>query len=221
MYKTQSNRLAWVAAFFSALAVVFLVAAFFAIGEANALTVTDAAAAYGNPTMFQDDTAQPWQADGRVVFDWGNIAADLLTSLGVAVAALAAWALRKLPAGVVAMVDRMSQTFLQKSASELLEISIGYGINTTAGAVRGKSMSFEVGSAVIERAVEYALRNAPGVVDAMGGLLRLREKIVARLDVGENVALPASQLSVPVGGKTFGIERVTPPAPPAAEPATP
>lgn len=129
--------------------------------------------------------------DGVVSIPWGDIAANFLTALLSAVGVVAAYLLRKLPAGVVSMLDGLAGALLQKRASELLEFALTYGINTTAGAARGKTLDVKVGLEVLERALEYAMRHAPGLVNSLGGAIALREKIIARLDLEESAGQPA------------------------------
>lgn len=166
----------------------------------------DAAAAFGNPASYQSDDVRPFQPDGSVSLPWGDLLSEILTGLIILVGTLVAWALRKAPKALVDALDMFAGMMGQGRANELLEKAVTYGINTTAGAVKGKTLDFKVSSAVLERAYEYAIRNAPGLVKSMGGLLRLREKIIARLEVSDDVALPASQLDI------------EPPPPPPATP---
>jgi hypothetical protein len=121
--------------------------------------------------------------DGGVSVPWGDFLAELFGLILGGAAVFATYLLRQLPKTVVDALDAFGRITLQKNASEFLELCIGYGINTTQNAVRGKTMSVRVGSEVVERSVEYALRHAPGLVRKMGGLLQLREKLIARLDI--------------------------------------
>lgn len=155
-------------------------------------------ASFATPTAFVPD--------GEVIIPWGDLVGDALGWLLGLVGVIAAALLRKLPASIVAVVDNLAGTFLQKRASELLELAITYGINTTEGAVRGKTMTVNVGLEVLERALEYAVRHAPGLIASLGGIVSLREKIIARLDLE-----PAAQLPSPKPpAETLVVEPVAP-----------
>jgi hypothetical protein len=129
--------------------------------------------------------------DGEVQIPYGDWVSSILTwLLGVAGIA-AAWLLRRLPATIVSALDAISGALGQGRANELLEKAITYGINTTAGAIRGKTLTVKVGMEVLERALEYAVRHAPAFVAWAGGAIAVREKIIARLDLEADAELPA------------------------------
>ncbi len=173
------------------LAAVAIAAAFFVLPAAVAQTVTDPGtgvviqapmpapgAEFSTPTQYSNT-----EADGGVSVPYGDIISELLTYLLGIAGIAAAWLLRRLPKVAVDALNMIGGITLQKRADELLELAIRYGVNTTQGAVRGKSLSLKVGNEVLERAFEYALRHAPSLVGKIGGLVQLREKIIARLDI--------------------------------------
>jgi hypothetical protein len=117
--------------------------------------------------------AQERPLDGFIRIPWGNYVADGLVACSAVVVA-----------GVTALLRPVLQSsFLGRTVDQLLERAIQYGINATADAVRGKNLSIAVGNQVLERAAEYALAHAPALVRRMGGMTRLKEKIIARLDL--------------------------------------
>lgn len=135
--------------------------------------------------------ATAFTADGQVEVPWGALVDDLLGGLGVAVAALAAWLLRRVPAGLLATLNALANLLGQGRVDRLLETAIQYGINATRGAVKDQVLTIAVGNEVLERALEYALRHAPVLVEWAGGALALREKIIARLSLEADAAVPA------------------------------
>lgn len=130
-------------------------------------------------------------ADGEVQVPYGDWIATLLHSLLAFAAAVAAAVLARVSPNIREYLDMGARMAGQRSANELLEKAIGYGINTTEGAVHGKVLTVKVGNEVLERAFEYAVRHAPGLVATMGGLAQVREKIIARLDLEPAAAIPS------------------------------
>jgi len=129
--------------------------------------------------------------DGQVEVPWGDWLAELIAAAYAIIFGAVLWLLRKVPKSVVEMVDSIARAMGQGGVNELLDKAVGYGINVTKDAVRGKTMTIKVGNEVLERATEYALRHAPGLVAKYGGLATLREKIVARLDLDADAEVPA------------------------------
>jgi hypothetical protein len=130
----------------------------------------------------QTATASP--VDTVVSIPWGDWLYEGATTLIAVIGALMAWGMRYLPARLVA--------FLQTEAIEqLLKNAISYGVNTTAGAAKGKSLNLDVGNEVLERALQYAIDNAPKwLVSWAGGEEGIKGKIIARLDLDEKAAMP-------------------------------
>lgn len=131
--------------------------------------------------------------DGSADVPWGDWLSEILKGLLVLGGSLALFVLRRLPKDLVGLLDMVAGAFLQTRADKLLEKAITYGINTTAGAVKGRVLTVPIGNEVIERAFEYAVRHAPGLVSKFGGLTALREMIIARLDLDEAASLPAAK----------------------------
>lgn len=128
--------------------------------------------------------------DGQVVIGWGALLAEILDNLYLAAVAVALWLLRKLPKVAVDALNALAGLLGQGRVDTLLERAVQYGINATKGAVAGRTLTVPVGNEVLERAFEYALRHAPRLVSWAGGAIALREKIIARLNLEEDAAVP-------------------------------
>lgn len=111
--------------------------------------------------------------------EWLRAAADIV--IPIAVAAVA-WMIRHIP-GRIGEIIRAAQV------EQLLAKAITYGVNATASAAADKIVTVEVGNKVVKEALDYAIRNAPSIVEWAGGRERVREKIIARLTVVPEVAL--------------------------------
>lgn len=117
-------------------------------------------------------------ADTVVAVPWGDWLATFLVEivLPLALAALA-WLLRFVPAAVHEWCLRLFGLRID----QILEPAIQYGINATAGAVKGRKLSFVVGSEVARQALDYVAKHAPATLKTVG-IARMNEKILARLD---------------------------------------
>ena len=105
--------------------------------------------------------------------------------------AAVAWLFRKVPKNLAAVLIALR-------VDQLLNVAVNYGINATKDAVAGKTLSLPVGNEVARLALEYALAHAPQL-SASFGVGRLREKILARLTLDENAAVPAPAPRMNVG----------------------
>jgi len=144
------------------------------------------AVAIATPAIAQDGQVEvPYGAWISAAIEW----AYAIVGVGVL------WVLRRVPAHVLAMIDAIARALGQGSMNELLDKAVRYGINATQGAVADRTLTVRVGNEVLERAAEYALRHAPGLVAKYGGVATLREKIIARLTLDENAATPSPKPS--------------------------
>lgn len=131
--------------------------------------------------------------DGAVSVPWGDWLAGGLVYLRDAViagvVALIAWAARKLP-------TQVGEIILAARVEQLLARAADYGIAAVGGAVKGKSFDVRVTNQVIEAAADYAIANAPALVEKLGDTLR--PKILARIasDVGPEVTAQAVRAEV-------------------------
>jgi hypothetical protein len=118
---------------------------------------------------------------GAVTVPWGDWAAEVLI---VTAGLLIGWVGRAVPAAVRQWAGKL----LGDRVDQLLERAIQYGINAVAGAVRGKTLSLDTGLDVANQALNYAVRQAPKLVDEIG-VGALRDKILARLDLDEAASI--------------------------------
>jgi hypothetical protein len=90
-----------------------------------------------------------------------------------------AWLARKLP-------GQAANILITLRVDQLLQKAVQYGINATAGAMKDKPLSVDVGSEVLENALQYVVDNGPGwLIKWMGGKDTIRQKIIARLELDE------------------------------------
>lgn len=150
-------------------------------------TLSDPMPAAGNE--FATPTA--YAPDGQVSLPWGDWLGGVLNYFYAAIVAFVLWLFRKLPKVAVDALNAVAGLMGQDRADKLLERAVAYGINTTAGAVKGKKLDIRTGNEVLERAFEYAIRHARSLVGTLGGAIQIREKIVARLDLDENAVIAA------------------------------
>jgi len=121
--------------------------------------------------------------------DWVSQAAGFLASIA---ATVIAWAVRKLPA-------RYSALMQMTQAEQLLEKAVGYGLNAVAGASKGKTLSIDVGNAVVQQAATYVIANGPAwLISWLGGEAGIAQKIVARLTLEEAATVVATGSGVTV-----------------------
>lgn len=122
-------------------------------------------------------------ATTTVVIPWGDWLAAIINESGPVLLAIALWLIRKLPAAWLSEQNI-------KRIDHLLDRAISYGINTVAGAAKGKELSADVGSEVVAQALNYAIEHGPGsLVGWAGGENGIREKIIARLSLKPDAAL--------------------------------
>ena len=121
--------------------------------------------------------AQQVAGDGQVVLPWGDVLASSASVLVTLAGSALAFALARLPASILAMVKTWQ-------VDQLLERSIGYGINMVAGAAKGQALTVPVANKVIETALEYAVTNgSAALIKWMGGEKVIEQKIISRLNL--------------------------------------
>jgi len=131
--------------------------------------------------------------DGAVTVPWGDWVSGVLAAarefFAYGLAALVAWAARRLPA-------QIGDIILAARVEQLLTRAADYGIAAVAGAVKGKTLDVKVTNEVLERAAEYAIENAPALAGKLGDTLR--PKLLARLApvVGPDVSAEAVNAAV-------------------------
>jgi hypothetical protein len=104
-------------------------------------------------------------------------------AIGPLIVLVVGWLIRQLPGQFAAVLSTMR-------VDQLLDKAISYGINATAGAMKGKALSVDVGSEVLENALQYVVDNGPKMlIKWMGGEAGIREKIIARLELDETASV--------------------------------
>lgn len=126
--------------------------------------------------------AQEAAPTGAVVIPYGAWLAEAASWAGVFVAAFVAFLFRRIP-------PQIANVLIALRVDQLLERAITYGINAVEGAVKDRALTLDVGHQVAQQAMEYAIEHGPTLLRAMGGHTRLREKILARLNLDEAAAV--------------------------------
>lgn len=125
-------------------------------------------------------------SETQVSIPWGDWLASILTFANEIVVPLVgvvvAWALKQLPPAVAGYLKTLQ-------VEQLLDRAIGWGLTAVRGAAEGKQLTFDIGNKVAAQAVQYAVDHAPTLVAWMGGPAKLKEKILARLDVTEGTVV--------------------------------
>lgn len=152
-------------------------------GAMLALVATAAVAVVLNTGMAHAQIVLDAPIDGVVNIPWGDWfyegASAIITFLGLAIA----WGLRHLPARLVALAQTLQ-------VEQLLRNAVEFGINRTAGAVKGEALSVPVANKVLEQALEYAVKYAPGwLLNWVGGEEGVKDKLIARIPVAKDGAL--------------------------------
>lgn len=132
---------------------------------------------------------------GSMISGGAEVISSVLLMLGSAVILYAS----KFLPGIAGVVYR---NFLMKQAEQLLERSVEYGINATKEATKGKKLDINVGHEVIAKAAEYAVEGGwKFLIEWLGGLEGIKQKIFARLDLEPN-ATPQAVGVTPAGHKS-------------------
>lgn len=133
----------------------------------------------------------------------GDWLADAAAFIGAIAAAALAWVFSKLPASIQPILRTMQ-------AEQLLGKAIDYALNAVAGAEKGKTLDVKVGSSVVASAAQYVVDHGPAwLVEWLGGLPAIEQKIIARLNLGSDAAVatttaivPAASASIPAPAAT-------------------
>lgn len=164
------------------LGLIFHRRVFFRIGALMlvALLVTSvgldlAFAADGAP----ETVAQAAGETAKVTWAWGALVSQCAEAVAWLLLSVLLYFARQLPANLVAV-------FGNARVELLLQNAVNYGVNAVAGAVKDKKLEVEVGNQVLAQALQYAVDNAPGWLQAWaGGPEGLAKKIWGRLNLGE------------------------------------
>lgn len=122
-------------------------------------------------------------AEAAILLPWG----DGLVALAQALAALATPVLAAALAALIARIAGPLRLLVTDALVErLVRNATDYALNAVAGAVRGRTLTVPLGSAVIARAVQRALDEAPGwLIRAAGGGEGLAAKVFRALPLEE------------------------------------
>ena len=125
-----------------------------------------------------------------VTWHYGATVSEWAGAIGTALLAVAMWAIRKLPAQIVAIL-------LTMRADQILQTAIDYGITAVKGATRDKTLTVEVGNQVLAEAAQYIIDNAPAWLQAwLGGPDQIVKKLFARLNLPAESFAPATSVVV-------------------------
>jgi len=127
--------------------------------------------------------AQATPATTTVAVPVGDWLTDTAAFLGPLLAAVVLWMIRKLPPQVAALI-------MSFRVDQLLLKAIAFGVNSVKEATHDQPLTVNVGNEVLAKALDYAIRHgAPNIINWMGGEEKIREKIIARLNLDAKAAL--------------------------------
>lgn len=122
----------------------------------------------------------------------GSVVIYLTPAIVALVAAAIGWLAKRLgPVGASLKEEQLQQT---------VQNAVDYAAATIGHAEAGKTVSVEIGNAVVSRAVEFLIAHAPQIANALGS--QLRPLIIAKMSkrgmLGPDVAAPSNgQILVP------------------------
>lgn len=117
-----------------------------------------------------------------------NALGVLEPALVMLLAAVATWALAKLPAAVSALIGPLLTEQILKRATD-------FALNAVAGAAKDKTVSVDVGNAVVQAALDYVVKHAPDWA-AQFDAATIMQKIIARLNLAPNAKVGASGTNI-------------------------
>lgn len=124
----------------------------------------------------------------EVVFNWGDFLAIFLAN--IADPQSVAWTfVAGAIAFVVAQLPAPAKWFFNMfKVDQILQKALQAALNSTAGASAGQSLSLNVGSVVLAKAIQYAIDNGQKwLIDWMGGTAGIEQKLIARMDLAATV----------------------------------
>lgn len=123
-------------------------------------------------------------SDSQVLIPYGALIDQLAVPIFAALTGIVAFLIRKLPAAAKSWIDTLR-------VEQLLDRAIAYGINSVAGAARGKTLAVNVHLPVLAYVLRYALDRMPAaLLKWIGGPTSLAEMIWSRLDVDPSAGRP-------------------------------
>ena len=134
---------------------------------------------------------------GGLTIPWGEWVAS---GLGAASSALVPVAAAALAAGVARVAPWASSILTRQRIETAIRAGADYGQNAVAGAVRGKSVSVDLGAAVVAAGTKHVVETTPArVVRGAGGVEGIARQIFRSLPLdaqgsAETVLAPALRL---------------------------
>lgn len=127
-----------------------------------------------------------------VTIPYGDWIAAVLPFLGavllLGLMILVGYGLRFLPPWAQALASKAILDQVQKYAADAIE----WGVQAAQGAVKGQTVSVQVGSEIVAAAVQHAIDTWPkAVIDRLGGAAGIKNEIIKRLEES-NVILPST-----------------------------
>ncbi|GBU17325.1 MULTISPECIES: hypothetical protein [Methylobacterium] len=140
-----------------------------------------------------------------VALPWGDALLPVLQGLASAAVPFAA-------AAVTALVARLAgplRLFVTATLVERLVRNVtDFALNAVAGAVKGRTLTIPLGSAVIARAVQRAADQAPGwLLRQAGGIEGLAEKVFRSLPLEEAATVGNTLRPAVEAGRRLGATR--------------
>jgi hypothetical protein len=125
-------------------------------------------------------------AETIVTVPYGDWIANSMGLIGWFLAVVIAWALRQLPANIVAVIKTAQ-------VEQVLQRGIDYALNAVAGATKDKVLDADVGNKVIAEALRYVVSLGPKwLIGFLGGEEGIKARIIARLELQPEVAVSAA-----------------------------
>lgn len=132
---------------------------------------------------FAQDVTVPVNNSTVVTVPIGDILDQVSTALVALAGTILAGALSFLPSSINTMIKTWR-------VDQVLNSAISYGINSTVGAAKGKTLTMDVGSEVVEKALQYVLdHGSPKIIKWMNDAAGVEQKIISRLDVAAEAAI--------------------------------
>ncbi len=135
-----------------------------------------------------ETVAQSVSENTKITWAWGEAASSVAEAAFYTLGMVVMYFFRRLPQNIIAV-------FGNARVELLLENARNWGINAVKDATKDKTMSVNVGNAVLAQALQYGLSNAnPWLLNWAGGPEGLAKKIWSRLPLDS----AADAASVPV-----------------------
>lgn len=161
--------------------------------QSGELATVTTSATGDNTTVINTPADQPTtvelpNSDTTVILPVGNWVESLTTAIRDGVISLLGlgllWASRLLPETIRQYINAQRI----KAAEQLLAHAVDWAFNAVRGATRGMKVEVNVGSALVAEGAQYVVDNGPAwLIDWLGGVEGIQQKIAARLDLAPDV----------------------------------